>query len=178
MIRAGILTEDDPVELLDGLLVPKMPKNPPHVLATELIREALPRVLPDGWFVSSQEPITLETSEPEPDGVVVRGQRRDYPDRHPGPREVALVVEVADASLQSYRTLKKQLYAQAGIPVYWIVNLIEGRLKVYSDPTGPSETPDYRQRRDYARTEEVPLLLDGREAARLPVSILLPRAVA
>src|SRR5262249_41008702 len=121
MIRAGILTEDDPVELLGGWLVTKMPKNPAHRTSTRLVRRALERVTPAGWYVDAQEPITLETSEPEPDGVVVRGETRQYLDRHPGPRDVALVVEIADASLDRDRGLKKRLYAEAGIPAYWIL---------------------------------------------------------
>jgi hypothetical protein len=71
MIRAGILTDDDPVELLEGWLVPKMPKNPPHRITTRLTREALVGILPTGWYVDTQEPITTADSEPEPDVVVV-----------------------------------------------------------------------------------------------------------
>lgn len=178
MIRAGILTEDDPVELLDGWLVTKMVKNPPHRVATRRVRQGLERVAPEGWYVDSQEPITLATSEPEPDAVIVRGQSDDYADRHPGPREVGLVVEVADDTLHRDQTVKKRLYAEAGIPEYWIVNLAEGKLEVYTDPTGPSPQPDYALRRDYARSEDVPLVLGGREIASVPVSALLPRTAS
>jgi Uma2 family endonuclease len=174
MVRAGILTEDDPVELLDGLLVRKMTKNPPHRAVTGLVREALDGALPEGWYADSQEPITLSTSEPEPDGTVVRGTRRQYLDRHPGAGDVTLVVEVADASLERDQTFKKQIYAQAGIPVYWIVNLIDRRVEVYTDPSSPSEAPDYGQRRDYAAQDAVPLVLEGREVAQIPVGRLLP----
>lgn len=73
LIRAGILTEDAPVELLEGRLVTKMPKDPPHRLATGLLREALQKVVPEGWYVDSQEPVTLSDGEPEPDVMVVRG---------------------------------------------------------------------------------------------------------
>ena len=116
MVRAGILSEDDPVELLDGWLVPKMPKKPLHVMATELVRDALVKVIPDGWHVNSQQPLRLSTSEPEPDAMVVRGSRRDYLDRLPGPAEVALVVEVADTSLEQDRVFKKAIYAARQSP--------------------------------------------------------------
>ena len=66
MIRTAILTADDQVELLEGWLIHKMPKNPPHRIATKLIQQALDAVIPSGWYVDSQEPITLEDSEPEP----------------------------------------------------------------------------------------------------------------
>ena len=116
MIQSGILTEDDPVELLEGWLVTKMPKSRRHSLVTQLTREAIANVLPDGWFVDAQEPITTETSEPEPDVVVVRGTRRDYLDHHPTPDTVALVVEVSDATLQRDRTVKMLLYATQAFP--------------------------------------------------------------
>lgn len=82
MIDAGILTEDDSVELLEGWLITKMPKKPSHSVATELTQDALMTVLPAGWFIKVQEPITTADSEPEPDIMVVRGVRRDYTD-HP-----------------------------------------------------------------------------------------------
>jgi Uma2 family endonuclease len=174
MIRAGILTEDDPVELLGGCLVTKMPKNPPHTLATELTRETLAKLVPPGWFVNGQEPITTEDSEPEPDVAVIRGDRRDYVARHPGPADLGLVVEVADASLARDRVLKKRLYAAAGIPAYWVLNLVEGVLETYADPTGPAEAPDYRQRQEYGPSDAVPVVLDGNEVGRVPVRELLP----
>jgi Uma2 family endonuclease len=174
MIRAGILTENDPVELLDGWLVPKMTKNPPHCLVTESVREVVGHVLPAGWHARSQNPITLSTSEPEPDAVVARGDRSRYRDHHPGPPDLAMVIEVADATLECDRIFKKSLYAQAGIPVYWIVNLVERRVELYSDPPGPAPQPDYRGRRDYSPAEELPLVIEGQEVARLPVASLLP----
>ncbi|HEX8203864.1 MAG TPA: Uma2 family endonuclease, partial [Isosphaeraceae bacterium] len=112
MARAGILTRDDRVELLEGWLVAKMTKHPPHVIATGLIHDALRGMAPAGWFVTQEGPVTTLDSEPEPDLALIRGTRRDYRDRHPGPQDVALVVEVADASLPRDRTLKKTIYAR------------------------------------------------------------------
>jgi Uma2 family endonuclease len=174
MIQADILTEDDPVELLEGWLIQKMPKKPPHSAVTQLTREAIARVLPAGWYADAQEPITTVDSEPEPDVSVVRGERRQYFDRHPGPQDLALVVEVADSSLPRDRTFKKRVYARAGIPVYWIVNLPDGLVEVYTEPSGAAEQPDYRQRQDYGPADEVPVWIDGREVGRLSVRDLLP----
>ena len=174
MIAAGILPSDDPVELLEGWLVPKMVKNPPHSTARQLTTRALEQILPPGWHVRSQEPITLSDSEPEPDVAIVRGDLGQYEHLHPGPQDVALVVEVADASLDRDRSIKKQVYARAGIPVYWIVNLQERRIEVYTAPSGPVEVPNYRQHQDYAAGSEVSLSLEGREAGRIPVASLLP----
>jgi len=150
MIRTGILTENDPVELLDGWLVSKMPKNRAHSIATGRARTTLERVIPAGWYVDSQEPVTLPTSEPEPDVVAVRGEPQQYPDAPPGPQDVALLVEVADSTLHRDQTTKKRLYAQAGIPIYWIVNLVDQRIEVHREPSGPAEHPDYRQRQCFA----------------------------
>ena len=174
MIRAGILTEDDPVELLEGWLVTKMPKNPPHSVVTQLTREALARILPSGWYVDAQEPITTADSEPEPDVMVVRGETRHYLDRHPGPQDVALVIEVADSTLQRDRSLKKRLYAAAGIPVYWIVNLPDSQIEVYTEPSGPGEQLDYRQWQNYGPADTIPVVTEGREVGRLAVRDLLP----
>src|SRR3954469_18476632 len=134
--RAGILTRDDRVELLEGWLVAKMTKYPPHVIAAGQTHDALRGLVPNGWYVSKEDPVTTLDSEPEPDLAVIRGTRRDYRDRHPGPQDVALVVEVADASLPRDRTLKKRIYARARFPVYWLANLPEARIEVYTEPTG------------------------------------------
>jgi Uma2 family endonuclease len=171
MLRAGILREDDPLELLDGWLVPKMMKNPPHRVVTELVRKAFERIVPSGWFVSSQDPVTLAASEPEPDVAVIRGQLRDYLQRHPGPHEVALVVEVADVSLELDQTTKKRLYAQAGIPFYWIVNLRDRRVEVYSEP---SETSDYQRRRDFADAATIPVVIGEITVGEIAASDILP----
>jgi Uma2 family endonuclease len=174
MIRGGILTDDDPVELLEGVLVTKMPKNPPHRLANELAREALARLIPAGWHINMQEPITTADSEPEPDLAIILGERRQYRDRHPGAGEIAVVIEVADATLVRDRELKKRLYARAGIPIYWIINLPERQIEIYTLPSSSAEEPDYQWRQDYSPTEEAPFVIDGQEIGRLPVLEVLP----
>jgi Uma2 family endonuclease len=174
MVHDGILTEDDPVELLAGWLIPKMPKSPPHRAATRALRVALESLVPAGWYVDSQEPITTADSEPEPDALVVRGESRDYVDRHPGPAEVALVVEVSDTTLQRDRALKRQLYAAAGIANYWIVNLVERRVEVHTGPSGPSPRPDYAHLQSFGPTETIPLSIDNQPIGNLAVADLLP----
>ncbi|PSB45600.1 Uma2 family endonuclease [filamentous cyanobacterium Phorm 6] len=181
MIQAGILTDDDPVELLEGWLVFKMPKNPPHRVATRLVRTALENILPPGWYVDSQEPITLQNSEPEPDIVVVRGDTRQYLDRHPGAEDVAIVIEVSDTTLgrvgealEEDRTIKKRTYARAGIPVYWIVNLVEAQVEVYDRPLGDSEQPDYGQMLIYGRSTVLPIAIAGVTIGAIDVDALLP----
>lgn len=174
MAKAGILDEDAPVELLDGWLVEKMTKNPPHSIATRRVRDALNRLIPDTWYADSQEPITTDDSEPEPDVRVARAEVRENRERHPTPEEVPLVVEVAESSLRRDRTTKLAIYARARIAVYWIVNLVDGRIEVYSEPSGPRNKPFYRSCREYGPSDEIPVVLDGALVGSLAVRDLLP----
>jgi Uma2 family endonuclease len=173
LIKAGILTPDDSVELLEGLLVVKMPKNPAHVLVKRLLRRALEAVVGKNFFVDQENPVTIKDSEPEPDICVFRGEPRDYRDRHPGAGDTALVAEVADTSLRRDRGRKQRIYAKATMPVYWIVNLVDQRIEVYADPTGPAKEPDYRKHQDYGPKDTVPVVIDGKEVGRLKVADLL-----
>ncbi|MGA9382301.1 MAG: Uma2 family endonuclease [Phormidium sp.] len=174
MIENGILTDEDPVELLEGWLVFKMPKNPPHRAATRIVRMAIESILPSGWYVDSQEPIALFDSEPEPDVVVVRGDTRQYLDRHPGAEDIALVVEVSDTTLQRDRSLKKRIYARAGIPIYWIVNLLDRQIEEYTQPFGEGEDADYATQQNYGLQDSLPLEIEGFEIGILSVNSLLP----
>ena len=174
MIRAGIITEDDSRELLDGWITEKTTKNPRHFVASELIRNAIGRILPGGWFVASQQPIRLTSSMPEPDLMVVRRDVRSYIDRLPRAEDVVLVVEISDTSLSRDQGLKKSIYAQAGIPCYWLVNLIDRRIEEYTEPVAAGENADYRQRRDYAVDGEIALVLDGCRDASVSLRDLLP----
>ena len=106
--------------------------------------------------------------------TVVKGTDRDYLKRHPGPVETPLVIEVADTSLAEDRTDCARMYARDRIPIYWIVNLNDEQVEAYSAPTGPCDQPGYRQRQDYHRDEEIPLVLDGVEVGRIKVRELLP----
>lgn len=85
-----------------------------------------------------------------------------------------LVIEGADSSLQRDRTLKKRLYAAAGILVYWIVNLIDNQIEVHTDPSRPGDQPDYRHQQNYGLTEVIPVVIEGREVGHLVVQDLLP----
>src|ERR1044072_4602891 len=174
MIRAGILTENDPVEFLEGWLVHKMPKNSPHSISTKLTRQTLERALPAGWYVETQEPITLQDSEPEPDVVVIRGSIRDYTERHPAAPDIAFVIEVASSTLERDRRMKRRIYARAGIAVYWLVHLVESCVEVYTAPSGETVEADYQQLQVCNLTDSVPVIIEGQEIARLNVKDILP----
>ena len=175
LIRSGKLTEDDPVELLEGILVYKMPKNTPHATATRLCRRAVEPLLPTDWFYDAQEPITLADGEPEPDGMVVRGRIEDYARNHPGPRDITLIIEIADTGLERDRGIKMRSYARASIPVYWILD-VEGRaLEVYGAPE-PNAAPDpvYRRREVLRADQNVGLVVAERLCGEIAVAALLP----
>jgi Uma2 family endonuclease len=175
MIDSGILTDEDRVELLEGWIVPKMPRNPPHDgMITLIHNRVLAPLLPQGWFCRGQSAVTTADSEPEPDLAVIRGDERNYLKRHPGPKDMALVIEVADTSIRRDRVIKARLYARAGIPIYWIINLPGGRVEVHTEPSGPSDSPAYKQRHNFGRTRTVPLVLNGALVAEIPVRELLP----
>lgn len=170
MRDAAILGEDDCVELLDGILVPKMTKKPPHRLVTGLVRAALERLVPEGYYVDSQEPITTADSEPEPDVLVVRGDRRDYSNRHPGPTDVPLVIEVADDSISRDKEIKRPLYARAGIAQYWIIDVNARVIETYREPQGEA----YPTKASLSEAEVLVVELDGKTIGRISVETLLP----
>jgi Uma2 family endonuclease len=174
LIKTGVLLEGEPLELLEGWIVYKMTRNPPHDVALGLAGDAIDMRLPAGWHVREQSAITTPDSEPEPDLAVTRGARRDFKQRHPGPGDLALVVEVADSTLQLDRADKARIYARAGITVYWILNLVDRRVEAYTDPTGPDPAPAYRRRDEYGPTDNVPLAIAGSPALSIPVAELLP----
>jgi len=173
MIQATILTEEDPVELLEGWIVPKMPKGTLHDSVLTQTQEALAGCLPSGWGTRVQCAITTSDSEPEPDVVVVPGPARLYRTRHPGPTDIALILEVSDSSLAHDRNAKGRVYARAGIEIYWILNVVDMQVEVYSDPTGPDPNPQYRQRQDYGLNAAVPLTIGGQVLNPIPVVQLL-----
>jgi Uma2 family endonuclease len=174
MIEIGILTEDNNIELLDGYLVHKMSRNPPHDAAIQKIQKRLFRALPPDWDLRIQSAITLSRSEPEPDLAVVRGDETRYLTNHPLPADIGLIIEVADSTLDSDRIDKGHIYAEAGIAYYWIVNLVDRQIEVYTLPSGATTTPAFGQRQDYRMGDDVPLLLDGAAVANIPVRELLP----
>jgi Uma2 family endonuclease len=174
MIKSGILQEDDPFELLEGWLLPKMTRNAPHDLALGLCEDEIGRRLPADWIRRGQSAVTTDDSEPEPDLAVVRGPRRRYHQQHPGPQDTALMVEVSESSLTRDRTIKARVFARASVPFYWIINIPDRQVEVYSDPSGPTDQAAYRHRQVYADNDAVPLVIDGKEIDRIPVRDLLP----
>src|SRR5205085_2707180 len=121
-------------------------------------QKAIERRLPPEWDVRVQATVKTPDSRPEPDASAVRADEFDYTRRHPGPEDTAVAVEVTDSTLADDREVMGRIYARARVPVYWIINLPDSHIEVYTDPTGPEENPTYRSRRDYGRDDSVPLV--------------------
>jgi Uma2 family endonuclease len=174
LVEIGFLNSNDRAELIDGWLVDKIPQNPQHASTVDLTDEEIRSLLPEGWTTRSQLPIRLPgDNAPEPDVVIVPAPKARYRERHPSERDVALVIEVADATLEEDRRWKLPLYARAKIPVFWIVNLMNRDVEVYTEPRG-GKTPGYRKQSIHGPGEEVPVVLKGQEIGRVAVSQLLP----
>jgi Uma2 family endonuclease len=176
---SGAFGDKSGVFLWKGQLVEKvsdMTKGRPHVLAVnELDRLLGDLVRGAGYFVEQDQPIALgNDSEPEPDLKCVRGTTRDYTERTPTAHDCPLLVEVADSSLDDDTGEVLRAYASAVVPVYWVVNIPERRIDVYSRPSGPAASPTYEEQRSYGPDDEVPVILDGREVGRIPVREVLP----
>jgi Uma2 family endonuclease len=174
MISAGILKEDDPIEFLEGWLVPKMPKTPLHESVIRKLKRQLARLIGEQWELDSQSPVALVSGEPEPDLVIVRYDESGYEDEHPTLDDIALVIEVSHSSLDVDQGPKLRSYARAGFREYWIVNLAESCFEVYTEPSGPARKPKFRQRRDYRAGESVPVRIRGKVVGHVAVSAVLP----
>jgi Uma2 family endonuclease len=173
LTEIGILTEDDNLELIKGYLVHKMARNPLHDGTMHQVFDVLNSNLPAGWDVRIGCAVTLADSVPEPDLAVVREDAAGYMTRHPGPADVGLVVEVSDSTLAGDRADKGRIYARAGIPYYWIINLPDGQVEVYEGPSGPAAVPAYARRQDHRPGDTLPFILDGALIAALTVQGLM-----
>jgi Uma2 family endonuclease len=174
MIEHGILTTTDKVELLEGYIVNRYPSTPLHDGSVHIMMEDLNQILPSGWDLRIKLTLELTDSQPEPDGAVVREAGKTYFFRHPNPADTALVIEVADSSLLRDQRDKTRIYARANIPCYWIVNLVDRRIEVYSQLSGPTAVPAYGSFQIYQPGDAVPLVLDGHTVGTVAADELLP----
>ena len=173
LVELGVF-EGEPIELIGGHLVVAEPQFPYHASAIGAAEYALRAVLPPGWIVRTQAPISLDDdSEPEPDLVVVPGRPSDY--RHAHPARPVLAVEVAESSVAFDRVHKGSLYARAEIQDYWILNLADRVLEVYRDPgSDPSAPYGWRYRSVTTLAPPAVVVPLGFAAVQIAVADLLP----
>ena len=180
LVESGAFGDKSSMFLLKGQLVEKvsdMTKGRKHVFAHNRIGRILSRVIPDGYFVEQEQPVDLgKDSVPEPDLKVVRGDDEDYLERDPVAGEVPIVVEVADSSLPDDSGEMLRIYAAALIPVYWIVNIPNRRIDVYSRPISRSELSRYEEWQSFGIGDMVPVMIEGVEVGKIAVKDVLPRS--
>jgi Uma2 family endonuclease len=173
--ETGVLTEDDSVELLEGLIVKKMTKNPLHDATIDLLTRVFSRQLPPGWFLRVQNVLRTDDSEPEPDVVIAIGDPVDFCRTHPAARDVVLVIEVAESSLeQDWR--KCRIYARAGVNQYWIVDLNAFCVEVFTQPN--RTTGEYASHIRLTSHETLALSLSAEKVIKVALSEFLPASGA
>lgn len=140
MIENGLLTHDDRVELLEGIISHMSPKGVSHVIISRWIVEQFREGLGVGSYLLTQDPITLteQGSEPEPDITIARGSMFDYTEHHPYPEDILLVIEVADSSIEIDKKIKMPIYARARIQDYWVVDIKAKEITIYRQPVEDS----------------------------------------
>ena len=167
MISAGLFSPGERVELIDGEILRMTPQGTAHFTAIRLAEEATRKAFGAGFEVRTQGPLALTPdSEPEPDLAVVPGTARDYSREHPG--TALLLIEVSETTLGHDRQRKRDLYARAGVPDYWIVNLPERCVEVYRAP----EQGAYRSSRHFTAEEQISPL--AAPDSKIAVADLLP----
>lgn len=175
MIASGILEEDEPVELLEGMIVQVPLQNPPHSSAVYKAQQVLPPIVPEGWIVRIQLPILVSGSQREPDISVVRAPISRYAQRHPTRSDIAMLGEIADSTIKKDRQVLAALYARDRIPVYWLINIPDAQIEVYTEPciddTGAAY---YKTRQDYGRKDTLPIVIKLRIVGKVRVRDLLP----
>jgi Uma2 family endonuclease len=135
MAEVGILTEDERIELLHGQIIPMSPVGSKHSTCVKRLNRLFSRSVGDRAIISVQDPIQIpEQSEPEPDVALLYPPLTTYETRHPLPDEVMLVIEVSDSSLLKDHTIKLPLYASAGMPEVWLIDLPQQQVEVYTKP--------------------------------------------
>lgn len=148
MGAAGIFSEDARLELIEGEIVEMSPIGSRHAGCVLFLSRFLNRVAGDMAIVSIQNPIQLDDfTEPQPDVALLRLRDDFYRNSHPKPQDVLLVIEVADTTVDYDRSVKLPLYARAGIPEFWIINLPAEEIEIYAEPVGNTYRTTLRAKR-------------------------------
>ncbi len=167
LVAAGAFHPMARLQLVQGEIVEMAPQSAKHATAVQRLQKALETVFGAGHNVRPQLPLALsDESEPEPDVAVVEGSLEDF--RHQHPTRAILIVEIADSTLSFDKKRKHAMYAAAGVPEYWILNLVDGVLEIYRAPRESTYSATHRLGPD---DRVSPLAAPGRH---LRVADLLP----
>jgi Uma2 family endonuclease len=173
---------DRHAELIDGRIMERPDVDPPHALVGNLLNIILSGLLHDQslsnrYYVSIGMPLRIsEYTEPLPDVMIIRGTPRSYASKHPGPTDMALVIEVSFSTLSKDRGKKLRLYAQAGVETYWIIDIKNRRIEAYTDPISkPDRTQSsYRNKRVFKSGDKIEIKLGAKPIGKIAVSEILP----
>jgi Uma2 family endonuclease len=172
MIDLDFFPDGSRVGLWEGQVYEEMAKNHPHSFSWARLNAALFPLLPAGWSLWAECTVAISQDKaPLPDMLIVRGALEDYRGRRPEAADIGLLVEVADSSLKIDTGTKLKAYAEAGIPIYWVVNVRDGVIHVHSDPIPPEGR--YASVSTISPDGSIPLLLDGQPIALIPASSIL-----
>ena len=156
LVDIGFFTENDRIELIRGEIIEMAPKRTPHSVCNSLLWKRLYELIGKQAEIRVQEPITLPSnSEPEPDVVIAQKKEDNYLSAHPTVEDIVLIIEISDSTLQYDRETKLSLYAEAGINHYWIVNLVDSCLEVYSNPFADKGKFNYKNKSIMLADEKV-----------------------
>jgi len=169
LLREGILDLAKRHELIEGWVVEKMSRNPPHDYVLSCMQDALATALPKDWYLRNQMAITLDESLPEPDLAIVIWPKSHFQTRHPTPGDVALVVEVADKTLALDLGAKCRSYARNRILELWVADVANRTLHVFKNPSGPTDQPSFASHHKLGMDEHVHLDILGKLNARWTV---------
>ena len=177
IVEAGIFGDKPRVFLWEGQIVEwagRTPKGRRHAYALNVLGAFLRSVTPPGWFVEQGQLMEIGKDSLKPaDLKIVRGEIDDYRERIPCVHDVPLVVEISDAEIEFDRGELLRAYAAAAVPLYWVANVKDCAIEVYTKPTGPVESPRFESCRFFGPDDEVPVILDGREVGKVAVKDVL-----
>jgi Uma2 family endonuclease len=174
MVEVDILGKYDKVELLEGHVLYKPNRDPPHDGTCMLVMETLRSLCPEEWNIRCSGSVVLSDSVTEPDIAFVRGNHRSYLSRHPGPEDVGLIVEVSSTALARDLDVKARIYARSNIVAYWVIDVPGGVVHVFTQPSGPTGTPAFGSHVVVRAPDAVSLTLDGVAVGPIPATDLLP----
>jgi Uma2 family endonuclease len=176
MVESGLIPQDRRVYLRDGRPYEKMAKTRAHGYVGAAIVRAVDRRLPDEWSLWPESTIVLgPTDAPLPDFAVIRGRPLDFatPARYPESGDIGLLIEIGVTSLRDDLTTRMEQYARALIPVYWVIDVLGRRILAHSEPRVVEGHGIYGRVEPFGPGQALPLVLDGREVARIPFDELL-----
>ncbi len=136
MVKAGVLAEDEKVELISGNIITMSPIGIKHLATVNRFTWIFKKMLSDDYILSIQNPVCInDYSEPEPDIAVLNYKKNFYDNKKPTPTDIPLIIEVSDTTLEKDQELKMPLYAKAGIAESWVVDLNNSKIFVFTDPS-------------------------------------------